>query len=311
MTLLGPGAFSNVAMKAKHTTIEPEATSLLMKAASFGPGLRGRRSQGTESERKQIKEGLKNLGLDPPVFLDHDQTWIDRRAKLFETGDYPDKGVTVTVGTLKQLEQSFQLPVPVLIEHAKSPLQLGYLTDVHVEGHELFGVLSLSKEANDLIEASSAHSLSLGLCPELKTIQEVSLVKNPRILTARLFTGTVFAQEPDWKHEFAALQARIETQKARDRIDELVQAGKVLPIQAEMATALMGQAGSVVFDGESVPVSKLVVDMLEVGRPHGLFQSHAPVVATPQSPFGPEQRAFYDRYFAGLDLQDIAKNSTQ
>ena len=53
--------------------------------------------------------------------------WVRRRAKLFEAGDYPDKGVTVAPETLQALANGFSQPVPVLVEHAESPLQLGFL----------------------------------------------------------------------------------------------------------------------------------------------------------------------------------------
>ncbi len=44
--------------------------------------------------------------------------------------------------------------MPLLIEHATSPLELGYLTSVEADGGELFGTVALSAEANVLIEKS-------------------------------------------------------------------------------------------------------------------------------------------------------------
>ena len=295
-------------MKAKSITIAPEAASLLRKAASFGPGLRGQRTVGTADERAQLRDRLESLGIDPPLFLEREQTWVDRKAKLFEAGDYPDKGVSVTEETLGLLAKSFDLPVPVLIEHAKSPLQIGYLTDVRAEGSELFGTLSLTKEANELIEMSGAHALSLGLSPDLCTIQEVSLVKKPRIASARLFTGEVFAAEPDWKSEYESLRGRLDSQHAISRIDGLLAEGRMIPAQVPFANALIAQNGSVEFDGEAVPVSRLVLSLLEVSPKHALFHEHAPQGNGAGSKMDLDERAFYDRYFAGLNIEDIARN---
>jgi len=295
-------------MKAKSITIAPEAAALLRKAASFGPGLRGQRTEGTADERAQVRDRLQALGIDPPLFLEREQTWVDRKAKLFEVGDYPDKGVKVSEGTLDQLAKSFDLPVPVLIEHAKSPLQIGFLTDVQADGKELFGTLSLTKEANELIEMSGAHALSLGLSPDLCSIQEVSLVKKPRIASARVFTGEVFAEEPDWKSEYESLRGRVDIQHASSRIDGLLAEGRMIPAQVPFAQALIAQSGTVEFDGETVPIAQLVVSLLEVSPKHALFQEHAPQGSGSGLTLDPDERAFYDRYFAGLSIEDIARN---
>lgn len=121
--------------------------------------------------------------------------WIERRAKLFEAGEYPDKGVTITVENLQSLAGRFGEPVPVLIEHAESPLELGYLTSVEALGGELFGIVALTPEANSLVERSGARALSLGLTPDLLAIREISLVRNPRVESAQLFDGSTAASD--------------------------------------------------------------------------------------------------------------------
>ena len=105
------------------------------------------------------EQAFRQAGIEPPA----PETWIERRAKLFHTGDFPDKGVTITQETLGALVRSFSEPVPVLIEHAESPLELGFLTSVEAIGDELFGTISLTPEANALVERSGARGLSLGL----------------------------------------------------------------------------------------------------------------------------------------------------
>ena len=107
---------------------------------------------------------------DAPAYLHTEHTWIDRRAKLFEVGEYPDKGVSVTPEMLRALDTNFDLPVPVLIEHARSPLELGYLTSIEVVGEELFGNVALTTEADALLAKSGARSLSVGLSGDLSSI---------------------------------------------------------------------------------------------------------------------------------------------
>lgn len=242
--------------------------------------------------------------------MDKEQTWVDRRAKLFEAGDYPDKGLTVTQDDLDRLSKTFDLPVPVLIEHANNPLEIGYLTDVESNHGELFGTLTLTREANDLVEASQAHALSLGLDSNLTQIQEVSLVKNPRVATARMFTGEVLEPQVDWKTEYERLKALESQRDARHRLQALVQEGRLLPVQLPFAEALIGQAGSVQFDGETRPLSHIVLSLLESAPAHTLLREHAPG-ATGGPTLPPDEQAFYDRYFAGLSIEDIARNRTQ
>ena len=69
--------------------------------------------------------------------------WVTREAKLFEAGAYPDKGIEVSEEDLTALVEGFAAPVPLLIEHAESPLQMGFLTSVVRKGRELLGRLSL------------------------------------------------------------------------------------------------------------------------------------------------------------------------
>ncbi len=140
------------------------------------------------SEPGEIFRRIRERGLAPEA-LDPGAEWIERRAKLFESGDFPDKGLSVTPDLLRRLAEGFEGPVPVLIEHSDSPLELGFLIRVEALGDELVGPVALTREADALVERSGARSLSLGLSPDLGEIREVSLVRNPRIGSARLFSG--------------------------------------------------------------------------------------------------------------------------
>ena len=252
--------------------------------------------------------------LAPPLRSIPPLKWVERRAKLFEAGDYPDKGVTVSETDLRMLATQFGEPVPVLIEHAKSPLELGFLTDVSAEGNELFGTISLSEEANALVERSGARSLSLGLSKDLGQIVEVSLVRRPRVATARLFKdGVRFwcdlpdLPEPDWKARFQELS----TARAHDEAVRLSTAfmedGRLTPAQAKFAAVLLQCNDVVRFDEQHVPVAKLVQALIEAQPRHQLFREHAPQRKSgSEALFLPEEADFYRRHFPDVSLDQIA-----
>jgi hypothetical protein len=233
-------------MQATQNTDTP--IPLLRQAALLGPGHLGRRRTADDAERARLAEALGETGQEIPAYLAQPRSWVDRRAKLFEAGDYPDKGVNVTAADLLALEAAFDLPVPVLIEHARSPLEIGYLTAVEARGDELFGTLALTEEADSLIQRDGARALSLGLSPDLGQIREVSLVRRPRVASARLFAdgpsfvGRVVAPGPE----------------DAEALDRLTAEGRLSPAQRPFAEALMADPGAVEFDGGPEPVRSLV-----------------------------------------------------
>jgi len=245
--------------------------------------------------------------------------WIERRAKLFEAGDYPDKGVLVTTDHLRQWSDRFRGRVPVLIEHAESPLEIGFLAELEAIGAELFGTLHLTPEANALIERSGARSLSLGISADLSEIREVSLVRNPRVPTAQLFAdgmrwfeGVVEIQpEPhfDFRAEYDRLLAERRAAEADRRVDDLLRDGYATPAQAPMLRSLLATAGEVSFGDSGVPVATLVERLLRHGIPHRFTERVAPPMPIDDSShlMLPEEADFYRAHFPDVPLADIAK----
>lgn len=240
--------------------------------------------------------------------------WIERRAKLFEAGDYPDKGVTVTVAHLRAMVANFGEPVPLLIEHEESPLELGFLSNVEAIDDELYGTVRLTPEANALVERSGATSLSLGISPELDRIREVSLVRRPRVADARLFTGLCFEAEfqgderEDWAGRYADLESRVRREAAERQAEELVAKGQLTPAQLPFALALLSTTDTVTFDGTRVPVGQVLMQLLTARPPMLLTDEIAPA---PQADFShvlmlPEEAEFYRRYFPDIALDQIA-----
>jgi hypothetical protein len=272
--------------------MDPEVSAALREAGLAGPGFRGRRNDLSPSGRVQLARRLEALGIEPPAYLDGRRDWIDRPARLFEAGDYPDKGVTVTPETLQSLAHSFEHPVPVLIEHANSPLELGYLTDVRAEGEVLMGTVALTREANDLIEQSGARSLSLGLSQGLDRIVEVSLVREPRVKSAQMFCeGGLLDKGGGANEEF---------------LDQCVREGKLTPAQRPLARSLFASLETRWSHGE--PLSSLFRRLIQLTLARQLFGETVP---DPPSAIHLEDdaREFYRRHFPGLSFEEIAKRA--
>jgi hypothetical protein len=230
---------------------------------------------------------------------------VQRRAKLFEAGEYPDKGVTVTPDHLKRLAETFSAPVPVLIEHAASPLEIGHLTAIECVDAELFGTITLTAEADALVQRSGARSLSLGLAPDLSAIREVSLVRNPRVASARLFGGEVrfvASLDPSLDREWRQLrEARVERE-----VEDLLRSGRLTPAQRQFAQTLLASDDTIEFDGESRPVGDLVRSLIERQPRLNLSVEVAPAPISNIPHLHPEEADFYRRHFPDLPLEEIA-----
>jgi hypothetical protein len=287
--------------------------ALLRVAAELGPGYHGRRRSSSPSERDALSEEFRRIEAPVPQFLAGEPMWVERRAKLFETGDYPDKGLTVTQADLERLVANFDLPVPILIEHAASPLELGFLTEVVAEDGELFGLIALTEEANALIERSGATALSIGLTADLTEIKEVSLVRFPRVASAQLFSGVHFdsrlESEPNWRERYESLVDQQRAGHVESEIKTLVAKGQLSPAQAPFASALLQREDAVTFDGQSVPVRDLVMKLIKSQPSHGMFGEKAfqPIEDMSGLLMLPEEVAFYKRHFPDVSLESIAQ----
>ncbi len=290
---------------------------MLRIAAELGPGYHGRKRTASPTERQALATEFRRHGEQPPPYLDFEPSWIERRAKLFEVGDYPDKGVTITVRDLERLVANFELPVPIWIEHSESPLELGYLTDVSAEDGELYGVISLTEEANALIEQSDAHSLSIGLSPDLQHIREVSLVRYPRVPSAQLFSESVrfdssFGLEVDWRARYEELVTSRNEQEAEVMIQSWVTKGQLAPSQAKYARVLLSNPTGIQFNGDTIPIRDLVAKLIALQPRHSMFGELAPepVEDTSAVLLLPEEAAFYRKHFPDVSLESIAQKKS-
>lgn len=297
-------------MIANPTTVADTRLDLLRRAALAGPGYQGTRNEVSEAIRLALVAEFKSHGIEAPAYLMHPTTWVERRAKLFEAGDYPDKGVNVTTDHLESIASNFDLPVPVLIEHGDSPLHLGFLIAVDAEGANLSGLIALTKEADQLLIKSGAQSLSVGLERDLQNIREVSVVRNPRVPSARLFdTRPLFSsgfEDVDYRKLAQQHQAESRKDQAAIQAEKMVNAGQLAPRHAKVATLLFACDAEV--EGQSV--ADLVTQLLDELPKANIFSQQAPAAADHESALNlllPEESAFYRRHFPGIDLSEIAK----
>lgn len=126
---------------------------------------------------------------------------IERLVKLFEAGEYPDKGVTVTTEDLDSLVKEMSgVPIPFNIAHLtlqENPLThkkeygMGFITELFRRGSELWGKLYLPEHVNHLIELADVKGVSIGAefndDGKISKIEEVSWTPVPRVPTARIF----------------------------------------------------------------------------------------------------------------------------
>jgi hypothetical protein len=111
---------------------------------------------------------------------------VEREARLFTAGDYPDRGVEVTEEDLDRIIER-QQPVPIKIEHTDTPLDLGVVTRIWRKGRDLFGRLAFTAPAWALVDACGAKKLSAAIKRDKSELTEVSLVRTPRVAGAVVF----------------------------------------------------------------------------------------------------------------------------
>jgi hypothetical protein len=129
---------------------------------------------------------VSTFSLDEAVveFSDSDQTVI-RTGKIFEAGDYGDKG-NYSEQDLQNAASNFSA-VPNNIEHKPSFLdgKLGKLLSVEAKGKELFGKVAIPKWLNDTL-GSEPLKVSLEWLKSSKQIVGNALTFNPHIKDAQL-----------------------------------------------------------------------------------------------------------------------------
>lgn len=204
---------------------------------------------------------------------------IERDAKLFTAGDYPDRGIEITNDDLDRIIETHQ-PVPIKIEHIDSPIELGLVTKLWRAGKDLFGRLVFTPEAWALIQSSGAKKLSAAVKRDKSGITEVSIVKYPRIAGAAVFGGdsVEFQSEinggeamsetrsAEFSKRISDLERELKSRDVDSHIDALKRTGKLAPASEELARAILSAGDSQVVtfaDGAEKPVAETFLAFLE------------------------------------------------
>lgn len=257
---------------------------------------------------------------------------MERDAKLFEAGEYPDRGLTVTEAHLDQMVQAFTEPAPVLLEHLAGGWVVGSLTRVWRRGAELFGRVQLLPEAAALIQRLGIRGLSVGLASDLQRILEVSVTAAPRVADARLWSDAcrfpaswadadlpesavsleAEGMQPADPEPPAAEDAPAESTEHAEEADTLLrrwmQQGRLTPAAAPFARALLGASGALVRFGETQQnAAQLFRQYMEAMPTLDLYSERSRTDADEEPPFTEDQREWLRRYWGDMPWETLAR----
>lgn len=202
---------------------------------------------------------------------------IEREAKLFEAGNYPDRGIEITEDDLDRIIANTS-EVPIRIEHTSTPFDgaLGMLKSIYRKGRELFGKIHFNSAAWELVNAANAKRLSVAITGDKSAIAEVSLVREPRVADAAVFSADSFVLLDDTEMvldaQFSAedpeaekLRKKLAEKEVDAAIDELKRAGKLAPAAEVFARAILrsGESSVITFGDSSTPISQVFKWFLE------------------------------------------------
>lgn len=145
------------------------------------------------------------------------------KGKVFQAGNYPDKGIDLTEQDLKDAAATFT-PVNNDIEHRPSILsgKIGQLTSVTAKAKELMGTVKLPRWLYDV--TGKQISVSLSWDKITKRIVGCALTVNPYITDAQLTAA------------FSADPVNAGTKAEADRMNDLLRMSGVNVDTAEFAT---------------------------------------------------------------------------
>ncbi len=221
---------------------------------------------------------------------------IEREAKLFEAGNYPDKGIEITESDLDVLIAN-TTEAPIRIEHTPTPFDgsLGVLKSLYRKGKELFGKLIFNEAAWELVKSANAKRLSIALNSDKSEIAEISLVREPRIADAAVFTNSDIVKISCCEIEFSnasdELQRKLCEKTADEYIERFKREGKIVPNSETFAYALLraDDRNLIKFGGSDMRISELfrwfldsqpkVIEFSEVAKSH-IAENEEPEIYT-------------------------------
>lgn len=271
------------------------------------------------SEIELIKSRIMEAAVRLGVRLSEEV--IERDARLFTAGDYPDRGIEISEDDLDRMVEGHK-PVPIKVEHVDTPLELGTVRKIWRVGRDLFGRLAFPPPAWALVQSSGARKLSAAVKRDKSGLVEVSLVRQPRIADAVVFSGETveFQFEIDdggemmsetkvaeFSKRIAELEHQLKSRDVDSRIDDLKRAGKLVPASEELARAILlaGDSQAVTFsDGAEKPVGETFLAFLEA-QPRVVEFSELAEGAKELAEMSDSEREFYAKL--GVSPETAAK----
>jgi DNA topoisomerase IB len=216
--------------------------------------------------------------------------FITRDVQMFQAGNYPDKGVSVTVADLHNMAKNSGR-VPIQVGHVEPEFRLGEAHSYHVIDDWLYGKFDLHPAADTLLTINGMKNVSVGMNPSKTHLLEVSATGSPRVQGARMFSNEaciVFslgepapALSPERKTmpeetkesitavQFSALEARMNEERtarlaverklreteAKQKVKEL---GQIPPAAAIFAIALLSCETPLTFSDKGTDTEKPV-----------------------------------------------------
>ena len=216
---------------------------------------------------------MQPLIFEAPLTFAEEEMRSERPARLLETGEYPDKQLSLTESDLDAIVTRFTAGLPVKVEHVDSPLDpLGRVVRVWREGNALLGMLAFPDDLAGFLRRRGAAKLSVGLTRDPLALQEVSLVLKPRVLSAALM-GT----DP-LSLEIVRLRAALTVREVDSQIAAFKAQGRLVPASEAAARALLGTEGDkiVLMAGGAETVASVFKHFLAAQPPVVRFGETAP-----------------------------------
>ena len=257
--------------------------------------------------------------MEPITFeFDYEEMTVEKDAKIFEVGDYPDKEIQVTEADLDAMVESFA-EVPVKVEHTDSPLDpLGTVKRIWRQGRELFARLAFPRDLASFLERRGIKRLSVALFQDPLRLAEVSLVLSPRVADAALFgqKSEVRSQKPeeeeviesmtDSEKEIAELRFALRVKDVEAKLAELKAQGKIVPASEPQAREILLQGdGKITFGDEEVSISRVFERFLEAQPKVVVFGELAPGGKLSETPLSAEEEELLAKL--GISREQFAK----
>lgn len=264
--------------------------------------------------------------MDQPIVFEFDyapdEMTVEKDAKIFEVGDYPDKEIQVTEADLDAMVENFA-EVPVKVEHTDSPLDpLGTVKRIWRQGRELFARLAFPRDLASFLERRGIKRLSVALFQDPLRLAEVSLVLSPRVADAALFGqpnvehrtsnverrigGEVTDGMTDSEKEIAELRFALRVKDVEAKLAELKAQGKIVPASEPQAREILLQGdGKITFGDEEVSISRVFERFLEAQPKVVVFGELAPGGNLSETPLSAEEEELLAKL--GISREQFAK----